>query len=277
MLAWQLGARGLHDEARESLIRARTLTDRAGTTSAAAHQALTSAFCALCRGDLGEVVSLLEQRRTIDGGVGASGEPLGIAPLLVEAYVGLGRWDGARSLTARYAEATPAAAPPLSIALLRRCQAITADSEVGAQEAFDAAMQAHAAASDPFEAARTRLLYGGRLRRAGQRVAARVELGAARDAFDSMELTHWSTVAAQELAATGATARRGPVAGDVPLTSQETRVALLAARGLSNREIGASLFLSPKTVERHLSSVFRKRGFRSRTELAASFARSPGR
>jgi DNA-binding NarL/FixJ family response regulator len=63
----------------------------------------------------------------------------------------------------------------------------------------------------------------------------------------------------------------------VPLTSQETRVALLAARGLSNREIGASLFLSPKTVERHLSSVFRKRGFRSRTELAASFARSPGR
>ncbi len=277
MLAWQLAARGLHDEARESLIRARTLTDRAGTTSAAAHQALTSAFCALCRGDLGEVVSLLEQRRTIDGGVGASGEPLGIAPLLVEAYVGLGRWDGARSLTARYAEATPAAAPPLSIALLRRCQAITADSEVGAQEAFDAAMQAHAAASDPFEAARTRLLYGGRLRRAGQRVAARVELGAARDAFDSMELTHWSTVAAQELAATGATARRGPVAGDVPLTSQETRVALLAARGLSNREIGASLFLSPKTVERHLSSVFRKRGFRSRTELAASFARSPGR
>ena len=59
-------------------------------------------------------------------------------------------------------------------------------------------MQAHAAASDPFEAARTRLLYGGRLRRAGT-VAARVELGAARDAFDSMELTHWSTVAAQEL------------------------------------------------------------------------------
>ena len=52
-------------------------------------------------------------------------------------------------------------------------------------------------------------------------------------------------------------------------------MALLAAQGMSNREIGASLFLSPKTVERHLSNVFRKRGFRSRTELAASFARSP--
>jgi len=275
MLAWQLAARGLHDEARESLGRARRLTDRAGTTSAAAHQALTSAFCALCRGDLGEVVSLLEHRFTLDGGVGASGEPLGVAPLLVEAYISLGRWADARSLTARYAEATAAAAPPLSIALRRRCQAITADSEVGAQEAFDAAMEAHAEASDPFEAARTRLLFGRRLRRAGQRVAARVELGAARDAFDAMELTHWSTVAADELGATGATARRGPVAGDAPLTSQETRVAILAARGLSNREIGAAMFLSPKTVERHLSSVFRKRGFRSRTQLAASMARSP--
>ncbi|MGH8836506.1 MAG: hypothetical protein ACRDWG_16140 [Actinomycetes bacterium] len=58
------------------------------------------------------------------------------------------------------------------------------------------------------------------------------------------------------------------------MTSQETRVALLAAMGIVEPEIGASL-LSPKTGERHLSNVFRKRGFRSRTEVAASFARSP--
>jgi DNA-binding CsgD family transcriptional regulator len=59
---------------------------------------------------------------------------------------------------------------------------------------------------------------------------------------------------------------------DEPLTSQETRVALLVARGLSNREVAAALFLSPKTIEHHLASVFRKRGFRSRTELASAFA-----
>jgi DNA-binding NarL/FixJ family response regulator len=47
---------------------------------------------------------------------------------------------------------------------------------------------------------------------------------------------------------------------------------MLAARGCPNKEIAAALFLSPKTVERHLSSVYRKRGFRSRTELAAAFA-----
>ena len=56
MLAWQQAARGLHDDARASLARARTLTDRAGTTTAAAHQALTAAFCALCRGDLDATV-----------------------------------------------------------------------------------------------------------------------------------------------------------------------------------------------------------------------------
>lgn len=195
--------------------------------------------------------------------------------MLVEAYVGLGRLQEARSLTTRYAQATPAAAPPLSIAFLRRCEAVTFEDDSGAQLAFDAALAAHVGASDPFEAARTRLLYGGRLRRAGQRVAARRHLSAARDAFHSMDLTHWSRVAAEELAATGATARRRPLTGDEPLTSQETRVALLAAQGMSNREIGAALFHSPKTVERHLSSVFRKHGFRSRTDLAASFARSP--
>jgi DNA-binding NarL/FixJ family response regulator len=100
------------------------------------------------------------------------------------------------------------------------------------------------------------------------------QLRAALDAFAAMDLTAWTQRAADELAATGATARpRRPLASE-PLTSQETRVALLMARGLSNREVAAALFLSPKTVEHHLASVFRKRGFRSRTELAAAFARA---
>ena len=60
------------------------------------------------------------------------------------------------------------------------------------------------------------------------------------------------------------------------LTSQETRVALLVAEGKSNKEVAAALFLSPKTIEHHLGSVFRKRGFRSRSELAVAFARLPG-
>jgi DNA-binding CsgD family transcriptional regulator/tetratricopeptide (TPR) repeat protein len=283
MLAWQQAARGLHEDAHASLARARRLTDRAGTTSAAAHQALTAAFCAICRGDLDEAVGLLEPRLTLDGGVGASGEPLGIAPLLVEAYVGLGREDDARALTSRYAAVTPTSAPALSVALLHRCEAMSATDDGEARLAFEAALESHAAAADPFEEARTRLSYGGRLRRGGHRIAARTQLAAAGRAFDSMDLDHWSAAATQELAATGATAHRGARAGRgaadgaAPLTSQETRVALLAAQGLSNREIGASLFLSPKTIERHLTSVYRKRGYRSRTELAAAMARAEPR
>jgi DNA-binding CsgD family transcriptional regulator len=274
MLAWQSAARGLHDDARRSLALARELTDRAGTTTYAAHQAITAAFCALCRGDLSEVVTLLEARLAVDGGVGASGEPLGVAPLLVEAYLGLGRRDDARSLATRYAEATQPGAAALSVALARRCVALTVPDEATADATLTAALTAHAESRDPFETARTRLLYGGRLRRAGHRVAAREHLMAAHDAFAGMDLTHWAAVADSELAATGATARRQAATGDEPLTSQETRVALLAAQGMSNKEIGAALFLSPRTVERHLGNVFRKRGFRSRTELAAAYARS---
>lgn len=272
MVAWQSAARGLHDDALQALARARELTDRAGTTPAAAHQALTAAFCALCRGDLAEVVSLLEHRILADGGVGAMGEPLGVAPLLVEAYVGLGRLDDARVLTTRYRDATVPGSPPLPAALTRRCTAITAPDDEVAARAFAEAEELHAGAGDPFETARTRLLFGSRLRRAGRRVQARGLLMQARDQFESMELTHWSVLASQELSATGTTARRRSTSNDEALTSQETRVALLAAQGLTNKEIAASLFLSHKTVERHLTQVFRKRGFRSRAQLAAAFA-----
>ncbi len=272
MLAWQSAARGLHDDALRALERARVLTSRAGTTRVHAHQAITAAFCALCRGELAEVAALLEARITADGGIGSMGEPLGVAPDLVEAYVGLGRISDAADLAERYADATPQPAPPQTTALVARCRGLTAAGDDAAAEAFEAALAAHAQAPDVFEAARTRLLYGARLRRAGRRVAARQHLRDALDAFTAMDLVAWVRRAADELAATGATARpRGPLAIE-PLTSQETRVALLVARGLSNREIAAALFLSPKTVEHHLASVFRKRGFRSRTEVAAAFA-----
>ena len=82
---------------------------------------------------------------------------------------------------------------------------------------------------------------------------------------------HWVQWAETELRATGQTARPRRQLPEEPLTSQETRVAMTAAQGLSNREIAAALFLSPKTVEHHLSSVYRKRGLRSRVELARAF------
>ncbi len=274
MLAWQSAARGLHDDARRSLARARELTVRAGTTTHASYLALTEAFCALCRGDADAAIAALEPRLVTDGGLGASGEPLGIAPDLVEAYVAAGRRTDAADLVARFAAVTPPDAPPLSLALLARTQGLAAEDHDSAAVAFEAALAAHAGSTHPFETARTRLHYGARLRRAGQRVKARDQLSQAREAFAAMDLLAWVERSDDELAATGARPRRRGVTSTEPLTSRETRVALLAARGLPNKEIAAALFLSPKTVERHLSSVYRKRGYRSRTELAAAFARS---
>ena len=276
MLAWQSAARGLHDDARLALVRARELTDRAGTTTYASHLAVTEAFCALCRGDAVEAVAILEARIAADGGIGPSGEPLGVAPDLVEAYVASGRRSDAADLAAQFAGVTPPDAPPLVLALVARCRGMTAANEADATQAFETALSAHAqAAPDPFDTARTQLLYGARLRRSGQRVLAREQLEPARDAFAAMGLDAWTDRAAEELAATGARALKRELTATEPLTSQETRVALHAVRGLSNKEIAAALFLSPKTVERHLSSVYRKRGLRSRTELAATFA-GPG-
>ena len=274
MLAWQSAARGRHDDARVALERAVALTDRAETTTVHAHHAITAAFCALSRHEPAEAAALLEQRIAADGGIGSMGEPLGVAPPLIEAYAALGRTADAAALARRYVRRRHNRSPAHDRALVERSLALAVADDDTAVAAYERALVAHEQDTSRFEAARTRLLYGERLRRAGRRVNARVQLRAALDEFTAADLLAWADRAAQELDATGATARsRGPVREE-PLTSQETRVALLVAKGQSNKEVAAALFLSPKTVEHHLGSVFRKRGYRSRAELAAPMARS---
>ena len=141
-----------------------------------------------------------------------------------------------------------------------------------ARAAFGAAIETNTAAQDLFETARTRLLLGSWMRRNGERLGARRELDAAEGTFARMDLTAWVAKARAERAATGERVRpRGELLVTEPLTSQETRVALLVARGMSNKEVAAHLFLSPRTVETHLTAVFRKRGYRNRAALAAGF------
>jgi hypothetical protein len=205
-----------------------------------------AAFCALCRADPAAAVQLLEARLAADGGVGSMGEPLGVAPYLVEAYVAVGRRDEASVMAEQFAAVTPSTAPSWLRALVARCQGLTAGDDETAVRAYEAALAAHADAPDVFEAARTHLLYGARLRRSGQRIKAREQLRTAHDAFAEMDLTAWIRCAANELAATGAKPRTRQLQLSEPLTSQETRVALHAARGMSNKEIAAALFLSPR-------------------------------
>ncbi len=273
--ATECACRGLHDEALRLLDRARVNVAVNGFDAMPPHLARTVALCALCRGDLAEVVDVLEDQLVRFNGVGDYLEPLGVAPLLVEAYLGVGLPDDARDLTVRFAAAQPEQTFPHVAAMVARCEGLVATEVDDAVEAFERALALHEAQPDRFETARTRLLLGMRLRRGGRRVIARVQLDAARHEFVAMDLTFWAARAAQELAGTGERARSRHATQE-PLTSQETRVALLVAQGLTNREVAAALFLSPKTVEHHLGAVLRKRGLRSRTELARALAVDPG-
>ncbi|MGY1603973.1 AAA family ATPase [Geodermatophilus sp. SYSU D00815] len=120
----------------------------------------------------------------------------------------------------------------------------------------------------PFDQARIRLVYGEHLRRSRATRAARLHLTAALEAFRRLGAEPWEARAASELAATGAAA--GAALFDArrwELTSQEYEIAMLAASGLSNKQIGSRMYLSPRTVGAHLYRVFPKLGISSRAAL----------
>jgi ATP/maltotriose-dependent transcriptional regulator MalT len=120
-----------------------------------------------------------------------------------------------------------------------------------------------------FQGARTRLVYGERLRRERRRSDARQVLQAALDAFEALDAVPWIERTSVELAATGgpATTKLGPAVVDL-LSPQEMQVATLVADGRRNREIAEQLFVSERTVESHLSRAFRKLGVANRTQLS---------
>jgi len=122
------------------------------------------------------------------------------------------------------------------------------------------------------EVARAHLLYGEWLRREGRRMDARGQLRAAYEEFTSIGMEAFAERARGELLATGEKVRRGTAEARDELTTQERQIAHLAATGLSNPEIGTRLFLSPRTVEYHLSKVFPKLGINSRKDLAAALS-----
>jgi DNA-binding CsgD family transcriptional regulator len=120
------------------------------------------------------------------------------------------------------------------------------------------------------QVARARLLYGEWLRREGRRTDARVQLRGAYDAFATMGAEGFAERARRELIPMGEIVRKRTVGFPEDMTPQETQIAQLAAAGRTNPEIGAVLFLSPRTIEWHLRKVFAKLGVSSRRELAAA-------
>ncbi|MGX7681742.1 AAA family ATPase [Jatrophihabitans sp. DSM 45814] len=126
------------------------------------------------------------------------------------------------------------------------------------------------------ELARAWLLYGEWLRRQGRRTDARKQLRAAHEAFAAMGAEAFADRARHELVATGEKIRKDALAASSRLTPREAQVSRMARDGLSNPEIGARLFLSPRTVEYHLGNVFTKLGITSRHELDEATSRIGG-
>ncbi len=132
---------------------------------------------------------------------------------------------------------------------------------------FERALALHRHGSRPFDQARTLLAYGEFLRRAGRRVDARLPLRESFEAFEVLRAATWADRARSELRASGETARRREPSTVLHLTPQEQQIARLVSQGLSNRDVAGRLFVSPRTVEYHLSHAYQKLGVRSRGGL----------
>jgi DNA-binding CsgD family transcriptional regulator len=196
------------------------------------------------------------------------------APELIDAYLRLERREDAERAAARFEEQALGKGQPWSIARAERCRGLLAGEYF--ERHFEEALRLHERTPDLFERAVTSLAYGGRLRRARQRRRARVQLRCALELFEGLGARLLVDVARAELAATGVTARRRDPSTLDELTPQELRIAQLLAGGRTTREAAAALFLSPKTIEYHLRSVYRKLGISSRGELSEVLARLEG-
>jgi DNA-binding CsgD family transcriptional regulator len=187
-------------------------------------------------------------------------------PELIEAAARSGKTELAAGALELLAEVTEASGTDWGLGIQARSRALLSEGESAGglyREAIDRLGRTRLRP----EVARARLLYGEWLRRENRRVDARAELRAALDQLTSIGMEAFAERARRELVATGDKVRRRTVETRDELTPQERQIAQLAREGLSNPEIGARLFLSPRTVEWHLRKVFSKLAIHSRREL----------
>ena len=193
-------------------------------------------------------------------------------PDAVEALVALGRHDQAERLVTALEGAGQQPGRPWQRAIGARCRSLVlaAAGNVAEAEKYAAqAMSYHEALAMPFERARTQLLCAQLQRRRRRKRAAEELFTVARSAFSELGAPLWAQRAGTESAGAAV-----DPSGERALTRTERRIAELAASGLTNREMAATLYVSPKTVEAHLTHVYRKLGIRSRAELGRLMGRS---
>ncbi len=190
---------------------------------------------------------------------------------LVEALARCGRPEEAGEPLRRLAERARAAGTDWALGVLARSQALVSEGDA-AEVLHRDAIERLARTRIRVELARAHLNYGEWLRRQGRCVDAREQLRAAHGQLTAMGARAFAERARRELETSGESVRRRTAATRDRLTPQEAQIARLAAEGRTNPEIGAQLFISPRTVEYHLRKVFDKLGVSSRRELAGALA-----
>lgn len=188
---------------------------------------------------------------------------------LVEAAARSGDQERARAASDQLKARTRLVSTEWGLGLEARCAALVADNATAAEALYAEAVERLGRAGTRPDLARAHLLYGEWLRREGRRLDAREQLRTAYEMFSDMGIPGFAERARRELAATGETARKRTDETRDELTAQEAQIAQLASEGLTNPEIGAKLFLSPRTIEWHLRRIYPKLGVSSRKELRA--------
>jgi len=186
---------------------------------------------------------------------------------LTEAAVRTGNAELARDALARLHHQTEATPTDWALGVRSRSAAMVSEGDA-AERSYRDALDRLARTRLRTDLARAHLLYGEWLRRQHRRIDARAQLRAAYHQFTSIGMEAFAERARNELLATGEKVRERTVETRDELTAQERQIARLARDGLSNPEIGARLFLSPRTVEWHLRKVFTKLEIHSRHELS---------
>jgi DNA-binding CsgD family transcriptional regulator len=223
----------------------------------------------LCN-SLGQYDEALEAARSASAFEEVVVENWGLSEL-VEPAVRTGRIDLATEALSRLAMKARAAGTGWALGIEARSRALVSDGEA-ADKLFQEAIEHLRRTRVRVELARAHLLYGEWLRHEGRRVDARDQLRTAHDLFATFGMDAFAERARVELLATGQRIQARAAETRAKLTPQEGQIARLARDGLSNPEISAQLFLSPRTVEWHLRKVFAKLGIASRRELRKTLA-----
>jgi DNA-binding CsgD family transcriptional regulator len=214
--------------------------------------------------------ALAAARRVIANAIGPW-TSVWVLPELVESATRLGDTELAHDALERLAESTQPAGNDFALGIEARSRALASDG-AAAEDLYCEAIDRLSRTRRRPELARAYLLFGEWLRQAGRGAEAREHLRTADEMLSATGMEAFAERARRELVAAGAKAPSRTVETRDELTPQEEQIARLARDGLSNADIGAQLFLSPRTVEWHLHKVFAKLGITSRNGLYAALA-----